>query len=616
MEQIQEIFESPITNSSNKTTLTDNAIAKLLNLTKIPNEPNYFLQVIQSKVTAGKQNGNIYTATLSDGKNKFDRFFLPEKHGCPIKDGDVIAIKNVQKCVSNNKPFFKVMKFEVLDHDDEVIGDPVQVEGNIVLNGSDSLNGSAVKTKDIEVVVNKKEESNRIIYKEPTKSFHYKLLQLSTFTKDLCILVRCMSKTEKRTYKTSKGGNCTVFNFIVMDSENTEMQISCFGKIADNFSLIVQEGMMYEIIGGYVKLNDHKYNSTKADYQINLNEDSKINQIEDSGDICDINPTLTSLNSLNELKIYQYIDFIALVIQANDKTIVKTKKGEMSIKKLVVVDDSEYKVEFTLWKDLSNLDIKAGDIIFVKKAKVGEYSGRNISASDDSQITINPTFKSLSRKVSILKDLLGQVNGGKVEETKVEEHENRGLKNFKSYQNEKIQQAKTLYECKISNLKDAYNDPLEKTHKIKVYVTQFKHSEKNYYAGCPTCKKKLIEANNIFKCNSCSVDVATPLYNYTISFRVKDCTSDQFIECYGSTAEKILNMKAEEYKTAFANNDEIVLKQMCANVEFKQFIMVVKSKTQVYNNISKKKIHVISIEKIDLKSEMGRMIKFIELGMS
>lgn len=687
------------------------SIKKFLTLsTKSVVELSDVLQVLQSKVTPGKQNGNIYTVTLSDSNLKFERFFMPEKAGGPIKDGDLIEVKAIQKCISNGKIFFKVMKFEVVDYSDEIIGEPHVADQESIVNLTNTYSNSATKQNQSQSYKSLKETKEEGIHKKanagtfgdeknhsqlfgenyhgdsaidsnnkPTKEFHYKLQQLTTFTKDLSILVRCMKKSEKRTYKTSKGVDCTVFNFTVMDSENTEMQISCFGKIAEKFCPVIIEGKMYEIIGGYVKVNDHKYNITKADYQINLNEDTKVIPIEDTGDICDINPELTGLDKLNDLKIYSNIDFIALVINVTDKNTIKTKKGNMLIRKLVIVDDSEYKVDFTLWKSQTEIDLKVGDIIFVTKGKIGEYSGKNISASDDSHITINPTFKSLQGKVNLLRKLYyNKTNNGQNPEDNInsltttttkEENENTHIfsspqinamevenldfnvnsqsnekpkekslvnnghpinisntnntsyndktafKNFKTYQSEQMKQAKSIYECKVSNLKDAFNDIAEKCHKVKVYITQFNHSDKNFYAGCPKCKKKLQETNeNTFKCPTCNVIVNEPSYYYTVSFRVKDCTSDQFVDCYGPVAEKILNVKSEEYKNILSNSNLEAMRQICNEVEFQQYIMIVKARTQNYNNLIKKKLGILSVEKANLVNDFDRMAKFIELS--
>ena len=52
--------------------------------------------------------------------------------------------------------------------------------------------------------------------------------------------------------------------------------MSCYNKAVDKFYDIIEEDQLYEIKGGYVKLNDKKYTRIESDYKIVLDENSKI----------------------------------------------------------------------------------------------------------------------------------------------------------------------------------------------------------------------------------------------------------------------------------------------------------------------------------------------------
>ena len=135
-----------------------------------------------------------------------------------------------------------------------------------------------------------------------------------------------------------------------------------------------------------------------------------------------------------------------------------------------------------------------------------------------------------------------------------------------------------------------------------------------YYAGCPTCKKKLIEENSVLKCLSCGNIINDPYYYFTASFRVKDCTSDQFVDCFGSIAEGIIGVSCLEFRNAIVSNNVDYLKQICKNIEFKEYILKVKANTQIYNNIENKKLSILSSELVEIKEEVNRMFKYLELA--
>ena len=56
------------------------------------------------------------------------------------------------------------------------------------------------------------------------------------------------------------------------------MQCTCFNKAVDKFFNIITEGKIYEIKGGYVKINDKKFTTIKSDYKIVLDENSVITE--------------------------------------------------------------------------------------------------------------------------------------------------------------------------------------------------------------------------------------------------------------------------------------------------------------------------------------------------
>ena len=53
------------------------------------------------------------------------------------------------------------------------------------------------------------------------------------------------------------------------------MQCTCFNKTVNKFYNLIEEDHLYEIRGGYVKINDKKYTRIKADYKIVLDENGK-----------------------------------------------------------------------------------------------------------------------------------------------------------------------------------------------------------------------------------------------------------------------------------------------------------------------------------------------------
>lgn len=583
--------------------LSIGSIRRFFNLTpKVETTLSDLLQVFELQVNK-KDNKEICTITLSDSVNLYSKFYFTGLSG--VNRFDVIKIGSLTKTLgATNKIFFKINGFEVVNSATSLIGSPVIFDPNSISKFEETAKPKSITNKPATTgpIVPAIEAPVFTQKQPPTKTHHMQLSTLSTFTKDMQVLVRCTKKSEKKSFKSPKEGS--VFNFVIMDTEGSEMQVSCFNKVANKLYPVIQEGGLYEIIGGYIKINDKKYNQTKSDYQISLNDESLVYPIIDDNSVAVECIKLTKLSELEHMKVHSSLDILVEVVSCNEQASIKSKFGELKIRRLVVVDDSEFKVDLTLWKGMSDTEAKPGDILYIRNAKIGEYSGKNISASEDSHITVNPIQNSIQ---PFVESLISALNSKKEEGGKSQ------FSAFKSYSEKQAGDYKKRDDYKLVPLLEAYNIE-EKLHKVKVFVTQFNNSEKNIYGGCPKCKKKIVDtlAEDI-RCPGCNEAVPKLTYYFTISVRVKDCSGDHWVDFFGLAAEKVLGVTGEEYRNALLVNDEQVLTQVCKNVEFKSFVMTLKSRTTIYNNVVKKKLNCLGVDKVDLRFEAERMLQAIEL---
>lgn len=569
--------------------LSENSIKNFFSFSKQENQLNFLLQVLDFKPAIGKHSNDLYTATLSDSKHKFDRFLLYRKSGGDVNKYDLIKVKSLVKNTISGKVIFTVGQYEVIEGHDEQIGNPsaYQYEPEHV-----NLT-QANETKKPENPENT--NGKHFEFSSKTRNYHIPLSHLTTFTKDLCIHVRCSSKSEIRRFKNQRGNGC-LFNFIVLDSNGDEMQITCFNKVAEKLNDLINEGSMYEIIGGYVKVKDKQYDHTNSDYCIILTEETKVTRLEDDGTIKEMSLDLINLGNLSKVKLNSFVDVIGYVQETSEVQTKRTKNGEILMRKIYLVDDSEYKVEMVLWKQVTEMEINVGDILLVKKGKVGDFSGRNISYVDDTRVLVNPSNYPIETRR--LREFAANFSG----EFKHHVKEQDPIESQRQYQDE------------IKYLKEVVEDNSEQAYKVKLIITSMNHNEKNYYAGCPDnkCKKKLVAETDGFSCVNCNKKFDRPQYYFTLSLRVKDCTMESWVDIFGQLGDKLLNVSAEEYKRIVEENDVERLREINQKVEFHSFYFLLKSRVQVYNNIQKRKINSIKIEPLSsIKQEAERMIKIL-----
>ena len=589
---------------------TKDQMKSLLTLTKnkenINIETDIYLQIFSVKETE-RDSKKVYMLSLCDQDYKLNSFFLASDKDIPnLKEGALIHLKEVAPKKIKNSTFIRIKEYEI-------IGEPQDL----------SLEVKEIKMEDFPFSEKKEKSESKNFSPEKTESknedgsmplsddAYTSLKQLTTFSRDFIIFVRVTKKSEIKTFETKNNNMGTssqgkLFYFIVLDRDGNEMQCTCFNKAVDKFFDEIEEDQLYEIKGGYVKLNDKKYTRIKSDYKIVLDENSKITKKIDNGTIKKNNMTIVKIKDIQNMNLYSIVDLCVVVLNVGEKMIKNTRNGSQPLKKIVVGDVSKYKIEISLWRVHSDTNVKFGDILLINNVKIGEYKGRTLTTFDETCIKINPPktneyvreLEEFIQKNDIKNEWLDLENNTEIKHETKEENEN-----YTSVHIRDVLESLDEYED-VSNLS-----------KVTAIVTQILHNEKNYYLGCSdrNCKRKLKleEDTNEYVCPNCLKSTKTPTYYYTLSLRVKDASTEYWIDIFGKTAESIMKCTAEEYKEILENRDEEKLREITHKVEFKVFNFWVKPKIQTYNTVSKKKLYAYRIEPYNEKSEAHKLVRYL-----
>ena len=559
-------------------------------------EVDIYLQIFSSKETE-RDSKKVYMLSLCDQDYKFNSFFLASNESIPeIEEGKLIHIKEISPRKIKNSTFIRIKEYEL-------IGEPLEIK-----------EVKDIKLEDLDKVENtipKKEIVNEGSPMPLSEDAYTSLKQLTTFSRDFMILIRVTKKSEIKTFETRNNSMGTqsqgkLFYFIVLDRDGNEMQCTCFNKAVDKFFDIIEEDETYEIKGGYVKLNDKKYTRIKSDYKIVLDENSKITKKFDNGTIKKNNMNIVRIKDIQNMNLYSIVDLCVVVLNVGEKMIKNTRNGSQPLKKIVVGDVSKYKIEISLWRVHSDTNVKFGDILLINNVKIGEYKGRTLTTFDETCIKINPPIT--NEYVKELDDFL-QKN-----ELKGEWLDLENTSEMKTETKEESDNYTSVHIRDVLESLDEYED-VSNLSKVTAIVTQILHNEKNFYLGCSdrNCKRKLkLEGDSDeYICPNCRKSTKTPTYYYTLSLRVKDASTEYWIDIFGKTAESIMKCTAEEYKNILESRDEEKLKEITHKVEFKVFNFWVKPKIQTYNTVSKKKLYAYRIEPYNEKVEAHKLVKYL-----
>ena len=577
-------------------------------------EVNINLQILSFKETE-RDNKKVYIMTLCDNEYKYCSFFLACTEKVEnLEKGKIIHIKEVSPKKIKASFFIRIKDYEILEKSAEIenakdinYNDGIFKDGE----GNDIFETKEEKVEKAEniIIPEKIEEKNNTIPME--EDAYTSLKQLTTFSRDFIIFVRVTKKSEIKIFETrnnnmNSSNQGKLFYFIVLDRDGNEMQCTCFNKAVDKFFDIIEEDQLYEIKGGYVKINDKKYTRIKSDYKIVLDENSKIAKKIDNGTIKKNNMSIVRIKDIQNMNLYSIVDLCVVVLNVGEKMIKNTRNGSQPLKKITVGDVSKYRIEISLWRVHSDTKVKFGDILLINNVKIGEYKGRTLTTFDETCIKINPP--KTNEYVKELDEFISKIDL---------RSEFLDLENNSEIKNEKNREDNENY-CSV-HIRDVLEslDDYEDAHnlsKITATVTQILHNEKNYYMGCSdrNCKRKLKLEDDEYICPNCRKSTKSPTYYYTLSLRVKDASTEYWIDIFGKTAESIMKCTAEEYKEFLKNRDEEKLKELTQGIEFKVFNFWIKPKLQTYNTISKKKLYAYRIEPYNEKNEAHKLVKYLQ----
>ena len=566
--------------------------------------------------TKNLTHGELYTLTLSDAEYSYSKFIYCKTSTSPeIEVGKYINIIRICPMIleAHKEKAFLIKELSLLNKSSLiVIKSPPYIENKS--NNANNMNNFI-----------ERENPEYTNYSQDEKTYT-SLKLLTTLSKDYKLLVKVTSKGEVKQYKSGKG---KLFSFVMMDELGNKMQAVAFDKAVDKFIDEITENEIYEISGGYLRTSDKKFDPPGSDYKLIVTEK-----------FTDPDNKFWSLNEVKDAPVNTIVNVVCIVADKGETNYKDTKSGSILIRKMYVMDQSSEKMELTLWRNLTQLNVNNGDILVCKKIRVNDFGGKNLTSTTESKIYINPIitdFPEISKEIQSLKiyseqnELNKDINQDE-KNSNNNNNENNNIKKKEEIKNNIINNnisaniiQKKEYNDKIVYI-DYILDEMNKYimtdfdhrfpfYKIRATVTHLGHTEKNFYPGCPNreCNRKLTFANGDWICQSCRQSFKNPRYYYSLNIRVKDCSSEYWVDIFGKPAEMIMNISADDYRNILVNRDEEKLSQISEGVEYKEFYFLLKVKLNKYNDTTKKKFTATKIEKINKKENIGRLINDIKM---
>jgi replication factor A1 len=398
-----------------------------------------------------------------------------------------------------------------------------------------------------------------------------------------------------------------LFSIDLLDANNGEIRATLFKEAADKWFPILEQGQVYTITGGRLKVADRKYSKLNNDYELTLDQNTEIKASFDDN-IKQVNYNFMKIANLSNVEVNSSVDLLAIVRSAEEcKSIISQKLGgkELFKRDLVLYDDSNMEVRFTLWGDKAQEEFNWNEapILALKGVGVGDYNGRTLSMRGSSSMAINPDLP------EAMELFTWRQNGGG----------ESGMGSLSSAGGGGVDRDVPIQDrVPLSAIKENTLGLGEKPDYVtfKGVITHIFREREPWYTACPTkdCNKKVVEVfNGQWSCEKCNAEFPNCTRRYMLYASISDHTSDTGFTLFNDTAEQLLGHTADEVYEMKQSGNEAGYEKVFNDALFTQVLVKARVKQELRDDEMKTKSTVVKLQApIDYGAECSKLLEAIE----
>lgn len=537
------------------------------------------VQVINIKKIT--KNDNIrYRLIISDGTHFMGSLIEKNHHELVstgvIKDYCLLKLKNYTCTALNEKKIVILTEIEVIDGNDKKIGAPISLSKTVTKPKTEPL-ANAVDCSDC----------------QPVSS-------LNPYNNNWSIKVRVTRKDTVREWTNDRGSG-KLFSIDLLDNHGGQIRCTFFNELVDKYFDLIQEGKVYKISNGRLKLANRKFNHLPSDYQLTLGRESTVQEVPEDKSIEKINFSFVPIDNLKDIQPNKFIDIVGIVHQVAPISTILSKQGvEFTKRSVTLIDSSLLSVELTLWNKVAekyNEELLSNyPTLAIKSVKVSDFGGRSLSTTFSSQIKVNVDLPAAKK----LKNWFTE----------------RGKTATFSSISEERGSGSAWPRTPIKQSLDLGNNEKPDTYTIRGRVVHIpaRPDKTPWYPACPnqSCNKKVIENQGEWRCEKCQKSYPNPVYRWMLSFVVVDDSESTWLTAFDRVGLLMLKKSAGEVKKMLEQSEK-AFEQFFKAALFQPGVFSVKALQQInQNGEPRTKRMVVGLRPIDFRKEIPTLLEEIE----
>ncbi|KAG1461501.1 hypothetical protein G6F46_002012 [Rhizopus delemar] len=587
-----------------------------------PLSNNPIVQVINIK--AVPVNGSTrYRAIVSDGIN-FMQAMLATQHTALVEQGQIKrnSIIRINEYVCNllsNKKVLIILSIDIMTTDVEAkVGTPVSL---------DPTSGSAANTPNTPTAAatsttsqpKPSEPARAPEQRQPTfnstnsssggyfsgvnmqlESSLTPIKNINPYQSRWTIKARVTLKSPIKQWHNSKGdGKLFSVNFL---DQSGEIKATAFNDQVDRLYNMFEEGNVYYLSKARVTMARKQFSTLDNEYELTLEAGTEIELCPSDAAIPQMNFKLVKIGDLDSVEKGATVDAMGVVIQDSGLNEIVTKAtGKPTNKReLTIVDESGKSVRLTLWdKTAEEFDSSDSPIVACRGLRVSDFNGRSLSLSSAGTLKKNPDIPEAQR----LRQWFNE--------------KGQSVQQFDSFSNSAMTSSGSgdsrpnsrlnLLQVRTEGLGSGNRNDFFMFKGTVAYIKQ----ENVAYAGCPECKKKLLQEENGWRCEKCQKTFGSPDWKYILTMGINDSTSQIFFNTFDETGKIIMGMSATELME-LKDRDTAAYQRACNKALFKSYNFKARARSETYNDQSRIKYTIWEASPIDFIKESHELVSSIE----
>ncbi|KAK2196691.1 bifunctional Replication factor A [Babesia duncani] len=457
---------------------------------------------------------------------------------------------------------------------------------------------------------------------------YFPIKNITTYTTNWTVLARIVNKPPMHTIK----GSTHLLSIDIVDKNDDIIRCKFWDKAAEKWNEILQNGKVYTFSKGNVVVSNKKFNTLPHHYEINFNQDSVIEPAEDMGEIS--SQGKYEFVSFRDIKSSSSntpftVDILGIVRSVGPEVKLTTKAGKEILRRsIILVDDSNYELELTLWEPLTSLeflDHAEHQPLIASQIIIRDWQGgRNAQSTSRSVIKI--ADKNNVKDKNRLMNLTSWFEQASTQ--------NDSFKTMRQFQGSSSYDATQF--TTIANVVDKLKGNYEFICKLRRINWRNKDNKlRLWYQACPMCTKKVVaeESTGSYRCFSCDDALVVPQFRFIFTCALIDYTGQVWANVYGDlglyiftckslTGDKIIGQSAAELSKMETKELKKIMEYDILHKVFVQtrykcaqdYKIIGFIRAKEYNGENRHVFNVARLEPLNYANETETMLKEMEIS--